>query len=145
MGSVVPDSAASCYNTTGTDTVRTLAKHPLGGAGTATSNSVLSSQGHSKNTQWTLDSSCLCLVFATWTESFATHKPWTLLGRERGVWKNVLGFLFLQAVVAHVMIFTHKIKRSFPVYKAGHMDHEFISMKHVFTNSHRAIPTEGLS
>ena len=78
-------------------------------------------------------------------ESFAISKSWTVLGRKRGIWRDVLGFLFLQAVVAHVMILTHKIKRSIPVSKVGHTGHKFISMRHIFINSHRAIPTEALS
>lgn len=85
-------------------------------------------------------------MFATWAESFGIRKPWAILGREEGVWRDVLGFLFLWAVIAHLIILTHKIKGSFLVSKAGHTDYELISMKHTFTSTYyRAILTEGLS
>ena len=73
-----PIDSTACYDITiSMGAVRVLAKRSLGSSSTG-------SRGNSKNTQGTLDTS-LCLVFATWTESFGIRKPWAILGREERV------------------------------------------------------------
>lgn len=80
-------------NTISIDAFTILAEHLLGRAGTVTGTSPVGGHGSSKKTQWnTLDTS-LCLVFATWTESFGIRKPWAILATEKGLWRDVLPFL----------------------------------------------------
>lgn len=85
-----------------------------------TSGSPIGSRGNSKNIRGSPFGSSPRLVFAAWTESFGMRKSWVILARKKGIWRDVLGFLLLWAVITHLIILTHTVRASFPVAKAGH-------------------------